>query len=102
MSSREHFTVPPISTQQVSEFSYVLDPTKATAIDGISSKILKMAANILTVSMVTLQITDRSQFYQLFLNYLKRINKHIMGYFSIISCIKTNLVLDQNIAAKLH
>ena len=40
-----------ISTQTVSEFLHALDITKATGIDGIGPKILKMAAHILAPSI---------------------------------------------------
>ena len=50
MPSRVHFTVPPISTQQISELLPVLEPTKATVIDGIRPKSL----SILPPSIVSL------------------------------------------------
>ena len=42
-----HFTVPYITPEEVNAFLHTLDPTKATGIDGLGTRILKMAANIL-------------------------------------------------------
>ena len=52
--SHIHFTVPYITTQQVVEFIHGLNPTKATGIDGLGPRILKMAAGVLSPSITSL------------------------------------------------
>ena len=52
--SHVHFKVPFIKTQQVSEFLHALDPSKATGIDGLGPRILKMAADVLAPSITAL------------------------------------------------
>ena len=49
-----YFTVPYITIQQVSEFIYALDPAKATGLDGLGPRILKLAAHILAPSFTSL------------------------------------------------
>ena len=48
------FTVPHITTQQVLEFIHGLNPNKATGLDGIGPRILKMAAHVLAPSITSL------------------------------------------------
>ena len=43
-----------ITIQQESEFKYALDPAKATGLDGLGPRILKMAAHILAPSITSL------------------------------------------------
>ena len=52
--SHIHFTVPYITIQQVVEFIHELNPTKATGIDGLGPRILKMAAGVLSPSVTSL------------------------------------------------
>ena len=52
--SHIYLTVPYITTQQVVEFIHVLNPTKATGIDGLGPRILKMAAGVLAPSITSL------------------------------------------------
>ena len=52
--SHIHFKVPFIKTQQVSEFLHALDPSKATGIDGLGPRILRMAADVLAPSITAL------------------------------------------------
>ena len=52
--SHVNFTVPYITPEEVNAFLRVLDPTKATGIDGPGSRILKMAANILSPSIASI------------------------------------------------
>ena len=49
--SHVYFTVPYITIEQVSEFIHALDPTKATGLDGLEPRNLKMAANMLAPSI---------------------------------------------------
>ena len=46
--SHVNFTVPYITPEEANAFLHALDPTKATGIDGLGPRILKMAANILS------------------------------------------------------
>ena len=52
--SHVNFTVPCITPEEVNAFLHALDPTKATGIDGLGPRILKMAANILSPSIASL------------------------------------------------
>ena len=52
--SHVNFTVPYIRPEEVNKFLHALDPTKATGIDGLGPRILKMAANILSPSIASL------------------------------------------------
>ena len=52
--SHVDFTVPYITPEEVNAFLHALDPTKATGIDGLGPRILKMAANILSPSIASL------------------------------------------------
>ena len=52
--SHVNFTVPYIRLEEVNAFLHALDPTKATGIDGLGPRILKMAANILSPSIASL------------------------------------------------
>ena len=52
--SHVYFTVPHITIQQVSEFMHSLDPAKATGLDGLGPRILKMASDILAPSIASL------------------------------------------------
>ena len=52
--SHVYFTVPYITIEQVSEFIHALGPTKATGLDGLGPRVLKMAANMLAPSIASL------------------------------------------------
>ena len=52
--SHVYFSVPYITTQQVIEFIRGLNPTKATGMDGLGPRILKMAAGVLAPSITAL------------------------------------------------
>ena len=52
--SHVNFTVPYITPEEVNAFLHALDPTKATGVDGLGPRILKMAANILSPSIASL------------------------------------------------
>ena len=52
--SHVYFTVPHITIQQVSEFMHSLDPAKATGLDGLGPRILKMVSDILAPSIASL------------------------------------------------
>ena len=54
LPSNVYFTVPYITIQQVSEFIYAPDPAKATGLDGLGPRILKLAAHILAPSITSL------------------------------------------------
>lgn len=49
-----HFKIPRITPSQVVAFINALDPTKATGVDGLGPKILKMAVQILSPSIAVL------------------------------------------------
>ena len=44
--SHVYFSVPYLTTQRVNEFIHGLNPTKATGMDGLGPRILKMAAGV--------------------------------------------------------
>ena len=48
------FHIPPITSPQVFEFIRKLDPVKATGLDGVGPRILKLAAEILSPSIAAL------------------------------------------------
>ena len=52
--SHVYFSVPYITTQQVIEFIHRLNPMKATDMDGLGPRILKMAAGVLASSITSL------------------------------------------------
>ena len=52
--SHVYFSVPYITTKQVNEFIRGLNPTKATGIDGLGPRTLKMAAGVLAPSIAAL------------------------------------------------
>ena len=54
VTSHVYFSVPYITAQQVIEFIRGLNPTKATGIDGLGPRILKMAAGVLAPSITSL------------------------------------------------
>ena len=48
------FKMPPITSEQVLSFINKLDPAKATGIDGLGPKNIKLAANVLSPSIAML------------------------------------------------
>ena len=52
--SHVYFTVPYVTIKQVSEFVHAVDLTKATGLDGLGPRILKMAANMPAPSIASL------------------------------------------------
>lgn len=49
-----YFHIPPITREDVSAFIHKLDPSKATGIDGLGPRILKMACHILSPTITVL------------------------------------------------
>ena len=52
--SHVNFNVPYIAPEKVNAFLHSLDPTKATGIDELGPRVLKMAASILSPSITAL------------------------------------------------
>ena len=48
------FQIPPITPSQVSAFIQKLDPGKATGLDGVGPRVLKMACNVISPSIAAL------------------------------------------------
>ena len=77
-----NFTVPYITPEEVNAFLHALDPTKATGIDGLIPRILKMAANSLSPSIASL-INNRNMTKQIidpfsFCQQYRRSSKNIL------------------------
>ena len=49
-----HFSIPFITTEQVMSYIRILDPSKATGLDGLGPKIIKLAANSISPFISTL------------------------------------------------
>ena len=49
-----HFSIPFITTEQVMSYIRILDPSKATGLDGLGPKINKLAANSISPFIATL------------------------------------------------
>lgn len=49
-----HFSIPFITTDQVLSYIRILDPSKATGLDGLGPKIIKLAANCISPFIATL------------------------------------------------
>ena len=49
-----HFSIPFITIDQVASYSHLLDPSKATGLDGLGPKIIKLAANSLSLHIAAL------------------------------------------------
>ncbi|MCG7877652.1 MAG: reverse transcriptase family protein [Candidatus Thiodiazotropha endolucinida] len=64
-----YFKIPLITTSQVSQFIHKLDPAKATGLDGIGPRILKLVCNIISPSITDL--INKSIQTGLFPNQLK-------------------------------
>ena len=49
-----HFSIPLITIDQVASYIHLLDPAKATGLDGLGPKIIKLAANSLSLHIAVL------------------------------------------------
>ena len=49
-----YFNIPFITTEQVSAYIYKLEPSKATGLDGLGPRVLKMAASVISPSITLL------------------------------------------------
>ena len=64
-----HFSIPFITTEQVMSYIRILDPSKATGLDGLGPKIIKLAANSISPFISTL--INKSIISGTFLSQLK-------------------------------